>query len=294
MSVRVYLSGDPVHDRVLRAFYDGCPESKVLTDLAHYEASDVAVIFGVGKKHVPVSWPRGEVFQRQKLNKLRSVVLETGYLNRGDGENHHYAAGFDGLNGRADFRNKGMLGDRAHLLRAAHVMHCMRWRNESQDKNWAERGSNIMLCGQVPWDASVDFTDHIEWIYRTALAIREHTDKVIRFRPHPKAPLPKLGEMLAERIPKCYYSDFPFLEDAPDTHAVVTFNSNTAVEAALYGLPVFAADHGSMAWEIANKDLSKLDNPDTPEREQWINDLAYTQWTPEEMRAGLAWRHLFR
>jgi hypothetical protein len=31
-----------------------------------------------------------------------------------------------------------------------------------------------------------------------------------------------------------------------------------------------------------------------PPREQWLNDLAYTQWTLEELKSGEAWKHLFR
>src|SRR5688500_10535810 len=118
--VRVYLSGNPVHDRVAKAFYDGCPGEKELAAVTDYKPSDVAVIFGVFKSKVPVSWPRGAVFRQQRSKNLDVIVLETGYINRGDGETHHYAAGFNGLNGRADFKNKGMPDDRLMILRKNH------------------------------------------------------------------------------------------------------------------------------------------------------------------------------
>jgi hypothetical protein len=72
----------------------------------------------------------------------------------------------------------------------------------------------------------------------------------------------------------------------------VTFNSNSGVEAALAGVPVFAFDEGSMVWEIANKTFDAIDNPQRPDRTQWLADLSYAQWTPREMREGKAWRHL--
>ena len=50
--IRVYLSGDPVHDRVLNAFYEGCRAEKKLVEGFVYEPSDVAVIFGVHKSKV--------------------------------------------------------------------------------------------------------------------------------------------------------------------------------------------------------------------------------------------------
>ena len=34
--------------------------------------------------------------------------------------------------------------------------------------------------------------------------------------------------------------------------------------------------------------------PKYPDRKQWAYDLAYAQWTPEEMAKGSAWRNLFR
>lgn len=122
MSVSVYLSGDPVHDRVLEAFYEGCPVEKQFVRGFKYEPSDLAVIFGVFKSKIPKSFPRGKVFQRQRENNQDVIVLETGYVNRGDGENHHYAVGFNGLNGRADFKNKGMTDSRWSMLdRKRHV-----------------------------------------------------------------------------------------------------------------------------------------------------------------------------
>lgn len=279
MSVRVYLSGDPEHDRVLQAFYDGCPRiDKALVTLNEYEPSDVAVIFGVRKKHVPKSWPRGQVFLRQREKNLTCVVLETGYVNRGGGNNHHYAAGFNGLNGRADFRNKDMPEDRAALLREA---------NHLRVQCWSEKGEHVVLCGQVPWDASVNHTDHLQWLHTTARQIKDHTKRPVVFRPHPLGPrieIPGTAQSVGRT----------FADDLEGAHAVVTFNSNSGVEALIAGIPVFADDAGSMVYAMAARDLAQLEDMPTPDRRQWLNNLAYTQWTPAEMAEGLTWGHLFR
>src|SRR5690348_14104181 len=117
MSVRVYLPlNDAVHLRVLKAFYDGCPVKKELVSVEEYRPSDIAVVFGVRKSRVPLSYPRGHVIEEQRRRKLGVIVLETGYLKRGDGPDNYYAAGFGGLNGRANFRNHGMPGDRFKSL----------------------------------------------------------------------------------------------------------------------------------------------------------------------------------
>ena len=47
-----------------------------------------------------------------------------------------------------------------------------------------------------------------------------------------------------------------------------------------------------MAWDVTNHDLSEINNPKTFDREQWLNNLAYTQWNLEEVRRGLPLKHL--
>lgn len=274
MPVNVYFSGDPVHDRVLKAFYEGCPVEKKAKSVFDYEPSDVAVIFGVYKSKVPKSFPRGEIFRQQRSKNLDVIVLETGYINRGDGPNHHYAAGFNGLNGRADFRNRGMPKDRAIKLGIGM-------------KPWRKDGKHVLLCGQVPWDASVEMCkDYPGWIHYTAKQIRFHTDREIRFRPHP---LGNVGP-----IPGCTYSTAPIQEDFKDCWAVVTYNSNSAVEAVLEGIPAFTFDSGAMAKGVSSQWLQELGSPHMPSREDWLSDLCYAQWSLEEMRSGEAWKHLFR
>jgi len=276
--IRVYLSGDPIHDRVLLAFYDGISGEKELVRGFEYKLSDIAVVFGVHKSKVPKSFPRGKVFQQQRAKNLDVIVLETGYINRGDGEHHHYAAGFNGLNGRADFRNKGMSDDRAILLRKNHGLRCLDWRKE---------GSHILLCGQVPWDASVEMcSDYPDWLRFITGQIKYHTKREIRFRPHPLAKLPP--------IKGCTYSTAPLREDLEDCWATVSFNSNSSVESVIEGVPAFTFDAGSMAKEVSSQWLQEIERPHMPDRHQWLNDLAYTQWTLNEMREGQAWKHLMR
>lgn len=270
--IRAYLSGNPVHDRVIRAFAEGCNAD--LIENWEYEPSEVAVVFGVYKSKIKQSWPRGEIIARQKDKNLDVIVLETGYVNRGDDANHHYAAGWNGLNNRANFRNDKMDDER--------------WKMLQTPLRPYSPGQNVILCAQVPWDASVDHSDHLKWVKTTASQIKKLTDKKCIFRDHPKAkgavPVPYDWE----------HSTNPMDYDLLNAHCVVTFNSNSAVEAAIWGKPVFAFDEGSMAWDIANKNLLEIETPSFPRREQWANNLAYAQWTLGEMRQGLAWQHLSR
>jgi hypothetical protein len=282
--INFYLFGIPKHDRVILAFYEGCPEPKKLIKDYQYEPADVAVVFGCHlpfrlladtdsatiKSRVPAAWPRNGIIPQQRNENRDVVVLEMGYINRGDSETHHYAAGLNGLNGRANFRNKGMPDDRARLL-------CIEPKPYKQ-------GEHIVLCGQVPWDASVDTTDHVAWLTESAAKLRTDPRPIV-FRPHPSVSLPP--------IEGCEYSKRPLADDLRNAWAVVTFNSNSGVEALLAGVPVFALDEGSMVWGVCNRSLADIESPSLPDRTQWLNDLCYAQWTLEEMKEGLAWKHLF-
>jgi hypothetical protein len=266
--IRFYLSQYEKENYVIESLYDGCEEEKELVSGFDYEPSDVAVVMGVFKKYVPASYGRGRVIQEHKKNGGDCLILETGYINRGDGPTNHYALGWNGLNGRADFKNKNSPSDRSLGVAL---------------KPWRD-GDYVLLAGQVPWDASVDFTNHREWLEEAANNIRAVSGREIVFRPHPKGDLPS--------IDGCRYSKGPLGQDLLNAHCVVTFNSNTGVDAVIDGVPVFAFDVGAMTYPIANKNWLKLENPEKPDRRQWLNDLSYCQWTPDEMRSGEAWAHI--
>lgn len=268
--IAFYRSQYPQENLVIEALHDGCTEQKCFRSFSEYAPTEIAVVMGVYKKNVPASFGRGNVIAGQKASGGRVVVLETGYINRGAGPDNHYALGWDGLNGRADFRNSESPPDRAMKLGV--VLEPRRI------------GDSILLCGQVPWDASVDFSDHQRWLAATARVLLDEGWRVI-FRPHPLAKLPNL--------PGCIYSVGRALAaDLEDAYALVSFNSNSAVEAVIAGVPVFAFDEGSMVWSIANRSLDALSSPAFPDRKQWLSDICYAQWTPAEMRSGEAWHHL--
>jgi len=281
MTTNFYLSGNPVHDFVLAAAFAGCPGEKELLPLSKYTPTKLAVIFGVYKSRVPVSYARGAVMRAQKTRGFDTLVLETGYLNRGDVPWHHYAAGLNGLNGRADFRNKGMPDDRISKL-------CDRIGRAAILRPWVRpnRIGDVVLAGQVPWDASVDHINLAEWLDRAVEEIHLRVNANVWFRPHPLARMPE---------PRGCYQSFEAMSDRGRYGDVaVTFNSNLAVEAAIAGVPVFAFDEGSMALPVANRSWDDLFDVKTPAREQWLADLAYAQWTPEEMISGEMWAHLLR
>ena len=277
MKVVVYLSDDPVHARCLKAFAAGVPKDVTLAvnPVTDYKPADAAVVFGVFKKSVPISWPRGEIIRRQKQAGGRTVVIDSGYVKRGQGPASYYMAGFDGINGWADFRNKGMPSDRWDALGI-------------ELKPWRKNGENVILCGQVPWDASVQALDMLDWLPKTAQEIRARTQRRVVYRPHPAA------REHPAHVAGCETSSRPLAEDLAHAHCVVCYNSNSAVEAIIDGIPAIVLGNGAMSEAVAERALDNIERPRTPDRDQWAYDLAYCQWQPQEMAEGKAWRHLFR
>lgn len=267
MRIHCYLSGNPVHDRLIRAFSCGIGDgnSVLLKNYRDYEPADLSVMFGMFKKDVPISFPRKKIFEGGPC-----VVIDSGYIRRGEEKDSYYAVGLNGLNGRADFKNQGMPPDR--------------WKALGVDmKPWRE-GKTVLVCGQVPWDASVQNINIIGWCQEVVNELRRHTDRRIVFRPHPRAKVSVEGAENSARSLE---------EDLAEAHACVTWNSNAGVDAALAGVPVFAFDAGSMVLRLANHHLECIENPMTPDRTGWANDIAYAQWTPTEIAEGKCWRHLF-
>ncbi len=75
---------------------------------------------------------------------------------------------------------------------------------------------------------------------------------------------------------------------------LVTHHSNVAVEAIALDVPVFAVKGpGKFVTDLISVDHLGDSRP-YEERRQLLADVAYAQWTPQEMRSGEAWQHARR
>ena len=260
---------------MLHAFARGVRQlgyDPLVLDVNNYQPVDIAVVFGVGKKGVPVSWPRANVIFQQRRQCKPVIIIEKGFVKR----DQYYMVGFNGLNHNAAFFNEGSPSDRWEALGV-------------ELKPWRYDGEHILVCGQVPSDASVQDIDIIHWSAEITSFLRKHTDKKVVYRPHPLARNRTPHMMGVEN------SNRDLATDLSRACAVVTYNSNTAVEAVIEGIPSFAMDKGSMAWEVACHDINRINDYAAPMeviRTQWAYNLAYTQWNEAEFMEGLPFQHL--
>jgi len=70
---------------------------------------------------------------------------------------------------------------------------------------------------------------------------------------------------------------------------LVSHSSVAAVEAACLGFPVWGGAE-SPAFAVSNPDISDIENPLRPDRQQWVNTLCYSQFSIGEIEKGTAWK----
>jgi len=78
-----------------------------------------------------------------------------------------------------------------------------------------------------------------------------------------------------------------------DVHALVTFNSVAAVESILAGVPAFVMAPSHVAEPVANRELSRIENPFYPDQDllmAWCHSMAYGQYHVRELKNGIAFR----
>jgi len=143
-------------------------------------------------------------------------------------------------------------------------------------------GSKILICPSsetmTRWitGMSVDM-----WVKAITHGVRKYTDRPIevRYKPRGKGTSGPAAALV------------PFAEQAQDTHCVVTSISLCAMEAQLLGIPTICHPD-SFAADISSTKLEDIETPFKTDISQWLYNLAYSQFTHDEIESGLAYEIL--
>ena len=205
------------------------------------------------------------------------IVLEVGALKR----NTTWKVAIGGINNEAHFGHTNN-NDNARLTSLGVTI--QDWK-DTKDTN------SIIICGQHQashqWRNMPPVSD---WISNTIREIRQHTDRPIKVRSHPRYPFSfnKTGANVEESVPKridIVQDFYDFDAELSTAHCVVNWSSNPAIEAALTGVPVFTGPD-SLAHAVANHSFDTIETLVKPNRQQWAIDLAYTEWHVDEIALG--------
>jgi hypothetical protein len=217
----------------------------------------------VSTKHCVVwGWRKGKLLRDRGHEVL---VMERGYI----GDRFAYTSlAWNGLNGHGRFPE-------------VPVDDGTRFKSMASMKPWKKGGDYVLLMGQVPGDASLQGRDMMPWYSQSAMQAQNAYEMPVKFRPHPG--VVKRG---LTQNPKFTEPSVGTLEEALDGAAIVlTWNSNSSVDAVLAGVPTVTMDKGSMAWEVSAHRIGDIVRP---EREKWANRLAWCQWSWDEIISGVA------
>ena len=240
---------------------------------------DVAVIWSV-------LWQGRMAGNKKVWDDFRSqgkpvVVLEVGGLLR----NTTWKMGINGINRDADFANQSYDDKRWPLFKL-------------ELKPWQKTGNVIVICGQhhtsEQWKG---LPQPKNWCEQRIKEIRKYCDKPIVIRPHPRNVFDfdetKYPHVRVNLPKKDYstYDDTDFKKVLRSTWAVVNHSSNPAIESILNGIPVFVSE-SSLCYDVGNHTLADIAQPAMPARQNWANQLAYTEWTTEEIGMGLPWKRI--
>jgi len=58
-------------------------------------------------------------------------------------------------------------------------------------------------------------------------------------------------------------------------------------------VPVFVGPD-SLARDVGNLDIKYIDNPKMPDRQQWLNNYAHTEYTTDEIAQGVPLNNLLK
>lgn len=268
------LNSKPVFD----AFRTGCSASGFST-VDNSNDSDVDVIWSVlfnGRMA-----PNKTIWERNIRTSKPTIVLEVGGIKRGT----TWKVGLNGINRSAYFGPSGMDDIRSSSLGL-------------ELKSWRTDGEYILIAGQH--DKSLQWKNMprmSNWFLNTYDEIRKYTDRPIIFRPHPRCRLEHIERGLKyvyrqePRHVSGTYDDFDIQFN--NIWATISYSSNPGIHSIISGVPSFVG-HSSLAYPVANDIdfLHDMENPVMPDRQQWLNDYAWTEFTLEEISQGTPLKRL--
>lgn len=161
----------------------------------------------------------------------------------------------------------------AFQLKATRELPNDRWRALKIDPwPWKRDGRHIVVAEPPP--AYAEFHGIVGWTERTMAALKAITDRPLVIR---DKEMQRFGRKLHE--------------DLAGAHCLVTHGSIAAVEAVIMGCPVFVHSD-SAASLVGLTDLNQIESPVYPDRQPWLNSLAYSQFNEAELVDGTLWRLL--
>lgn len=140
-------------------------------------------------------------------------------------------------------------------------------------QNWVRnRGTHLLIIEpqeKIVFERTGNFLS--EWKDKMLDAVSSFWDGPIKWRR--KAGGKKAGRWTS------------FIEDLQDSHAVIGERTMACVEAVMLGYPAYTTDYSTVSL-LMGDDISASVDPTFPDRTQWLEHVAWSQFHPEEFVDG--------
>ena len=155
-----------------------------------------------------------------------------------------------------------------------------RWENLNIQLESFNQGNDIVL---VPPDRkkchALNLGTEEDWIANTVNEIKQYSDRPIRIRQRP-----------GPRADRVIHNTFKnFIKE--NTFCIIGYSTNALVEAAMCDIPVISLGYSATQslYNYSLSDIEKLKPANQDEKQAWLNHLAYSQFSREELKSGYAW-----
>jgi len=263
----------------------------------------IGCMFGYGgsKQMHHTKGRRRDLVERAKKKGIYIITFDGGILssfgNTITDPNHHWRVALYSPMNNGNFLSDNSPPDRWERMKKIWNINYAPWKKLNPN-------DPILFVLQPSDNWSMNELDPIEWFKDVYKKLRPLTKRKFIVRPHPNHvaamekrldEFPKdgveviIGQKFFKGDEKKYYR-FNYQDALNNCHAVVTHNSTACIDSCIRGIPTFVTSDLALAWPVANKDLSKIENPEYPDRDQWVYDLGYKQWTEKEVRDGTVFK----
>lgn len=253
---------------VMQAFLDGLKRRGITAQENHWD-SDAAVIWSALWHGRMAS--NQQVYQHYRAQNKPVFIIEIGALYRGTtwkiAVNNITAQGHYGHAQNLDPDRPKQLG-----ITLADLPHA-----EPHIIVAAQHARSLQV-------ADIDSMEH--WISQKIQQVRQHTDRPIVIRPHPRSRLNTelLPSGVAVQTPRHINGTYDDFDMHYNCHAVINHNSGPGIQAAIGGVrPV--VDQSSLAYPVGVA-VSDIEQEYTIDREQWLIEICHTEYTVEEIAKG--------
>jgi hypothetical protein len=197
------------------------------------------------------------------------IVIDIGALHRGRtwkiAVNHVTAQGYYGHQENLDYDRPAQLG-----IKLQHTV---------------PTSPAVLICSQHAQSLQMSaWPTQESWIESRIAAVRQHTDRPIIVRPHPRSTVTGRWPGVAIQIPQKLPNTYDSFDMDLAYHAVVNHNSGPGIQAALAGTSPIV-DVTSLAAPVSIS-LDKLEDAYTIDRQQWLVEIAHTEYTVPELASG--------